>query len=96
MSHKKAGGSSSNLRDSKPKMLGTKRYEGEFVKTGNILVRQRGSQIRAGRNVMQGTDHTLFAAADGFVKFADRKIKKYTGKLEKSKFVHVLPEKATN
>ena len=94
MSHKKAGGSTANIRDSQPKMLGVKRFDGQFVKTGNIIVRQRGTQVRPGQNVMMGKDHTLFAAIDGLVKFSHKKIKKFTGKLEKSKFVHVQPQKA--
>ena len=94
MSHKKAGGSSSNLRDSQPKMLGVKRYQGEKVWTGNIIVRQRGTQFRAGKNVMTGKDHTLFASTDGIVKFTQKKIKKFTGKLENARFVHVEAQKA--
>jgi len=94
MSHKKAGGSSSNLRDSKPKMLGVKRFDGQKVISGNILVRQRGSKVRPGKNVMTGSDFTLFATADGIVKFSHKKIKKFTGKMENAQFVHVLPVKA--
>ncbi len=69
MSHKKAGGSSRNGRDSKPKMLGVKKYGGESVIAGNIIVRQRGTQFRPGVNVGIGNDHTLFALKDGVVKF---------------------------
>ena len=67
MAHKKGGGSSRNGRDSKSKRLGVKRYAGEFVISGNILVRQRGTRIYPGRNVGMGKDHTLFATADGLV-----------------------------
>jgi len=70
MAHKKGGGSSRNGRDSKPKMLGVKRYAGEKVLAGTILVRQRGTPIKAGLNVGIGRDHTLFALADGVVEFA--------------------------
>lgn len=70
MAHKKAGGSSRNGRDSKPKMLGVKRYGGQFVPAGNILVRQRGTQFHPGVNVGMGRDHTLFALVDGVVQFA--------------------------
>lgn len=69
MAHKKGVGSSRNGRDSGPKFLGVKRYAGEQVVAGNIIVRQRGTPIRAGRNVGMGVDHTLFALADGVVKF---------------------------
>ena len=69
MAHKKGGGSSRNGRDSKPKMLGVKRYSGERVLAGTIIVRQRGTPIKAGVNVGIGRDHTLFALADGVVEF---------------------------
>lgn len=72
MAHKKAGGSTRNGRDSNPKYLGVKRYGGEAVISGNILVRQRGTKFHAGDNVNVGRDHTLFAVADGTVRF-DRK-----------------------
>ena len=69
MAHKKAGGSSRNGRDSESKRLGVKKFGGESVLAGNILVRQRGTQFHAGRNVGLGRDHTLFAKADGQVMF---------------------------
>ncbi len=69
MAHKKGGGSSRNGRDSKPKMLGVKRYAGQVVTAGTILVRQRGTRIHAGINVGIGRDHTLYALIDGVVKF---------------------------
>ena len=69
MAHKKAGGSTRNGRDSNPKYLGVKRYGGEEVISGNILVRQRGTLYRAGENVGVGTDHTLFALSTGTVQF---------------------------
>ncbi len=69
MAHKKAGGSTRNGRDSNPKFLGIKRYGGEAVEAGNILVRQRGTRFHAGDNVGIGRDHTLFALSDGTVKF---------------------------
>ena len=69
MAHKKGGGSSRNGRDSKPKMLGVKRYAGQTVSAGTILVRQRGTRIHAGDNVGIGRDHTLFALIDGVVKY---------------------------
>jgi large subunit ribosomal protein L27 len=69
MAHKKAGGSTRNGRDSHSKRLGVKRFGGEHVLAGNILVRQRGTQMRAGTNVGVGVDHTLFAKAEGRVEF---------------------------
>jgi large subunit ribosomal protein L27 len=72
MAHKKAGGSTKNGRDSHSKRLGVKRFGGESVLAGNILVRQRGTLYKAGRNVGVGTDHTLFALATGKVAFAKK------------------------
>ena len=72
MAHKKAGGSTRNGRDSNPKYLGVKRYGGESVLAGNIIVRQRGTRFHPGENVGVGRDHTLFAPADGKVKFETR------------------------
>jgi len=69
MAHKKGVGSSRNGRDSGPKYLGVKRYGGEQVIAGNIILRQRGTKIHPGRNVGLGVDHTLFALTDGLVKF---------------------------
>ena len=69
MAHKKAGGSTRNGRDSESKRLGVKRFGGEQVLAGNILVRQRGTKFHAGVNVGRGKDDTLFAKADGIVKF---------------------------
>ncbi|HNS04303.1 MAG TPA: 50S ribosomal protein L27 [Anaerolineae bacterium] len=69
MAHKKGGGSSKNGRDSQAKRLGVKRYDGQFVTAGSILVRQRGTQFLAGDNAGLGRDHTVFATSDGFVKF---------------------------
>jgi len=72
MAHKKAGGSTRNGRDSESKRLGVKRFGGQAVSAGNILVRQRGTRFHAGNNVGCGTDHTLFAKADGVVRFVIR------------------------
>jgi large subunit ribosomal protein L27 len=71
MAHKKAGGSTRNGRDSQSKRLGLKKFGGQQVIAGNILVRQRGTQFHAGANVGMGRDHTLFATADGVVRFDD-------------------------
>ena len=70
MAHKKAGGSSRNGRDSNSQRLGVKRFGGQEVRAGNILVRQRGTVFHPGRNVSMGKDHTLFALKDGVVQFA--------------------------
>ena len=67
--HKKGHGSVKNGRDSNPKYLGVKKYDGEVVKAGNIIVRQRGTKYHAGNNMGIGKDHTLFALIDGYVKF---------------------------
>lgn len=72
MAHKKAGGSTRNGRDSESKRLGVKKYGGETVTAGSILVRQRGTKFHAGQNVGCGRDHTLFAKADGQVRFVIR------------------------
>ena len=85
MAHKKAGGSTRNGRDSHAKRLGVKVFGGEHVVAGNIIIRQRGTKVRAGANVGVGTDHTLFAVATGRVQFrvrgADQRL-----------YVSVLPE----
>jgi large subunit ribosomal protein L27 len=73
MAHKKAGGSSRNGRDTAGRRLGVKRFGGERVRAGNILVRQRGTQWHPGSNVGMGTDHTLFALIEGSVEFATKR-----------------------
>ena len=87
MAHKKAGGSSRNGRDSESKRLGVKRYGGQLVSAGSIIVRQRGTPIHAGTNVGMGKDHTLFALVDGKVEFRTK------GK-EKHKVVSIVPAEA--
>ncbi len=69
MAHKKAGGSTKNGRDSESKRLGVKLFGGQSAIAGNIIIRQRGTRVHAGRNVGVGRDHTLFAKKDGFIKF---------------------------
>jgi large subunit ribosomal protein L27 len=69
MAHKKGGSSTTNGRDSQGQRLGVKRYGGQTVRAGTIIIRQRGTLVKAGENVGVGTDHTLFAKADGVVKF---------------------------
>ncbi|MFZ8886911.1 MAG: 50S ribosomal protein L27 [Steroidobacteraceae bacterium] len=85
MAHKKAGGSTKNGRESQSKRLGVKKFGGENVIAGNILVRQRGTLYKPGTNVGVGTDHTLFATAAGRVKFQKKGAERRT-------FVSVLPE----
>jgi len=77
MAHKKGLGSTRNGRESESKRLGVKRFGGEVVRAGNILVRQRGTKFWPGRNVGMGRDHTLFALIDGVVSFRRRKGRKY-------------------
>ena len=72
MAHKKAGGSSRNGRDSAGRRLGVKRFSGQVVRAGNILVRQKGTKVYPGENVGMGRDYTLFAKIDGLVKFEKR------------------------
>ena len=83
MAQKKGLGSTRNGRDSQAKRLGVKRYEGQVVRAGNILVRQRGTRFKPGKNVGMGRDFTLFALVDGVVEFQDR------GRL--GRYVHVRP-----
>ena len=90
MAHKKAGGTSKNLRDSQPKYLGVKRSDGQAVKTGEIIVRQRGTKIEAGKGVKLGKDHTIFAMADGIVSFRSMRKTKFKGKTVTKKAVDVL------
>ena len=85
MAHKKAGGSTKNGRDSHSKRLGVKRFGGEQVLAGNIIIRQRGTPVRAGANVGVGTDHTLFAKVAGKVQFQRRGA-------EQRLYVNVVPE----
>jgi len=89
MAHKKAGGSSRNGRESESKRLGVKRYGGEQVLAGNILVRQRGTQFHPGPHVGIGKDHTLFAKANGEVKFERKGLKN-------RKIVSIIPTPASS
>ena len=80
MAHKKAGGTAKNLTSSNPQYLGVKLYAGEKAKTGNIIIRQRGTVFIAGKNVGVARDHTLFALADGKVSFRDKRKIRYDGR----------------
>jgi large subunit ribosomal protein L27 len=88
MAHKKGGGSSRNGRDSRSQRLGVKRFDGESVTAGSILVRQRGTKFLPGTNVGLGRDHTIFATVDGYVKFETIR--------NKRKQISVYPEQTTD
>jgi len=90
MAHRKAGGSASNLRDSKSKRLGVKRSGGQQVKAGEILIRQRGTKFVPGLNVRKGSDDTLYAIVAGTVKFASKYRTRFDGKRRKAKVVEVV------
>ncbi len=91
MATKKAGGSTAYGRDSHGQRLGVKKYAGEFVKTGNIIVRQRGTKLRPGTNVRLGKDDTIFAIANGVVNFTNKRVRRFTGQMKMVKFVNVTP-----
>jgi large subunit ribosomal protein L27 len=90
MSTKKAGGTAKNLTDSKPKFLGVKRGDGQYVKVGEIIVRQRGTKIEAGKNVKVGSDHTLFATKAGKVAFHTMRKTRFDGMTLSKKTVDVV------
>lgn len=92
MAHKKAGGSTGLGRDSVSKRLGIKMFDGQFAQAGAILVRQRGTKVRPGKNVKKGGDDTLFAIKSGMVKFQTKQVPRFNGQRKKAKFVHVLQE----
>jgi large subunit ribosomal protein L27 len=93
MSHTKAGGTAKNLRDSQAQRLGVKLFGGQFVRTGGIIVRQRGTRMEAGVGVGVGVDHTLYAMRDGVVEFSIKQIGKFTGTKVRRTFVSVVNEK---
>ena len=93
MAHKAAGGSTALGRDSEAQRLGVKRYAGEVVKSGNIIVRQRGTRYHTGLNTKKGSDDSIFATAAGKVKFVTKKVKNFTGKLVSRIFVTIEPTK---
>jgi large subunit ribosomal protein L27 len=90
MAHTKAGGTAKNLRDSAAQRLGVKLFGGQFVRSGGVLVRQRGTRMEAGPGVGVGIDHTLFALRDGLVKFSTKKVQKFTGTKVRRTFVSVV------
>ena len=89
MAHKKAGGTAKNLTGSNPQYLGVKLYAGEKAKTGNIIIRQRGTVFLAGKNVSVAKDHTLFADKDGIVSFKNKRKTNYDGSIITRKQVNV-------
>lgn len=91
MAHKKAAGSTSLGRESESKRLGVKLTDGEWAKTGAIIIRQRGTKYHPGLNVGIGGDDTLFALKGGFVKFTTRKLRKFNNILKSTKIVNVMP-----
>lgn len=90
MAHRKAGGSTKNLRDSNPKYLGIKINDGQSAKTGQVIVRQRGTAVMAGKNVKIGNDHTLFAGTDGTVKFSEKRKQNFDGSSKRRKVVDIV------
>jgi len=93
MAHKKAGGSTALGRDSQSQRLGVKLQDGEYAKAGSIIIRQRGTKYRAGKNVRIGKDDTLFSLVTGLVKYTTKKIRKYNNRLVSAKIVSVLAQK---
>jgi large subunit ribosomal protein L27 len=89
MAHRKAGGSTQLGRDSISKRLGVKIFGGQRAESGQIIVRQRGTKFRVGKNVRRGEDDTLFALKKGLVKFVAKKVRLFTGKLQERNFVSV-------
>ncbi len=92
MAHKKAGGAAKNLRDSNPKYLGIKLADGASAKPGAIIVRQRGSKIMPGKNVLVGKDHTLFSIATGTVQFTEKRKTNYDGSWKRLKVANVIAQ----
>ena len=93
MAHKKAGGSTALGRDSVSKRLGVKIFGNQAVKTGQIIVRQKGTKYHAGKNVKVGGDSTLYSMANGLVRFQNKMVKRFHGNLRKTRIVHVEPAK---
>ncbi|MDD5039793.1 MAG: 50S ribosomal protein L27 [Patescibacteria group bacterium] len=89
MAHVKGTGTTSLGRDSKAQRLGVKLFGGQVAKKGSIIVRQRGSAVRAGKNVRQGKDHTLYAILPGTVTYAKKKVRLFNGKLKNATIVNV-------
>lgn len=90
MAHRKSGGTAANLRDSNPKYLGTKLYDGQKAQSGSVIIRQRGSKILAGKNVGTGKDYTLFALKPGTIEFGTKRKTHFNGKTMVKKTVNVV------
>ncbi|MBU0732164.1 50S ribosomal protein L27 [Patescibacteria group bacterium] len=90
MAHTKAGGSTQLGRDSRSQRLGVKVFGGQRIGAGEIIIRQRGTKFRPGKNVERGEDDTLYAKVGGIVDFTEKKIKKFDGSLKSAKFVSVV------
>jgi len=95
MAHKKAGGSTSNGRDSQSKRRGVKRFGSQRVSAGEVLIRQKGYQFRPGDNTHVGKDWTVHANIDGTVTFSQKRVTKFSGRRERCTFVHIEPMKET-
>lgn len=93
MAHVKGVGTTSLGRDSQGQRLGVKLYGGQLARTGNIIIRQRGTKYRAGKNVKMGSDNTLFASLNGFVEFTKKRVKKYNNTSAFVNVVNVVPVK---
>lgn len=93
MAHVKGTGTTSLGRDSQGQRLGVKLYQGQAANAGSIIIRQRGTKFRPGKNVSKGKDDTLFAKLAGIVSFSHKKITRFNGRLKKATYVHVTPEK---
>lgn len=91
MAHKKAGGSTENGRDSVAKRRGVKRFGGQKVNAGEVIVRQKGFWFRPGKNTHVGKDWTIHADTDGVVSFSQKRMLKFNGRREKATFVHIEP-----
>lgn len=90
MASTKAGGSTKNLRDSNPKYLGVKLADGAAARAGQVIVRQRGTKVEAGKNVRVGKDHTLYAASAGIVSFSEKRKTKFDGRVIRKKVASVV------
>lgn len=91
MAHKKAGGSTNNGRDSNAKRRGVKRFGGQQVLAGEIIVRQKGFKFRPGENVQSGKDFTLFATETGTVQFTEKAVRRFDGRRYEKRFVNIVP-----
>lgn len=91
MAHKKAGGSTQNGRDSVAKRRGVKRFGGETVSAGEVLIRQKGYWYRPGANTHVGSDWTIHASVDGTVKFTQKRVPKFNGRRERATIIHIEP-----